>query len=131
MGKAINYASGIYLDLSTCNDIPEGDILRYYVGDKYKDKEKINLYIYDEKTGKVIQIEKAIEVKEEYVELKVTDSVKHYLTKAEVINATSKQGINIWLVISIILIPIVIVLSGYIIIKSKKQKQEIVEEEII
>lgn len=130
MEEAMNYADGIYLDFSKCGDIPEGAILKYFVGDKYKDGDKINLYIYDEKEGKVKQLESNIEVTDGYVELRISDSVKHVITKAKVVNATSsKEEINIWFIVSIILIILVFGLLVFLLMGKKKNKEEVVDLE--
>lgn len=131
MEEALNYADGIYLDFSNCKDIPEGAILKYYVADKYNDKDKINLYIYDEETGKITKLESDITPQDGYIQLKISDSVKHFISKAKVINATisdnneesnSNSNINIWFIISMILIVIVFIGLICIIVNKKKEK---------
>lgn len=126
MEEAINYADGIYLDFSKCGDIPKGIILRYFVGDKYKDNDKVNLYSYD--GSKVIQLKENIEVKDGYIEFGIEDNVRHLISKAKVLNAeVKKNDINIWFIVSIILAVVSVCLFFMFIssrTKLKKSKEE-------
>ena len=132
MEEALNYADGIYLDFSNCLDIPKGAILRYYVGDKYKDGDKINLYIYDEVNNTITQLESDLVTKDGYIELKISDSVKHFMSKAKVLNAKSSE-VNIWFIVSIVLSCIIVIGFIYILVskKSRKVKVEPVVEEVM
>lgn len=123
MEEALNYPDGIYLNFIDCKDIPKGAILKYFVGDKYSDKDKINLYIYDEKAKKVIELEKDIVVKDGYVELKISDTVKHVMTQANVL-AEQSSGFNVWIIISIVLFIIVIVSFVLFMITTMKKKDK-------
>ena len=127
MEKALNYADGIYLDFSKCGDIPEGVILKYFVGDKYKDGNKINLYVYDEKSKKVKQLESDITVNDGYVELKISDTMKHFISKAKIGTAevVNKDGINIWFIISMVLIVVVLILLVVLISKNKNNDKKL------
>lgn len=119
MEEALNYADGIYLDFSKCGDIPKGAILKYNVSSKYKDKDKINLYAYSEKSKDVQQLEEGVKVKDGSVELKITQSVKHFMSKARMIEESSDDGFNIWLIVSIVLFIIVIACGVYIVLMKK------------
>ena len=122
MEEALNYADGIYLDFSQCGDIPKGIILKYFVGDKYKDGDKVNLYVYGSNT--VTQLKENLSVKDGYVEFEVTKKIKHFISKAKVLNAESNE-FNIWPVVSLILGVIILALLIFIIVdKSKKKKTD-------
>lgn len=123
MEEALNYPDGIYLNFVDCGDIPKGALLKYFVGDKYSDKDKINLYIYDEKANKVIELEKDIIVKDGYVELKISDTVKHVMTQANVLKEQS-SGFNVWIIISIVLFIIVIMLFVLFMLTTMKKKDK-------
>ena len=127
MEIALNYADGIYLDFSKCVDVPKGVIVRYYVGDKYDDDDLVNLYAYDKNTIK--QLKENIKVKDGYIEFEVTDSIKHFISKAKVVNA-EKGGFNIWMVISIVLGIISLGLFGLLVFsktKTEEKKEDISE----
>lgn len=122
MEEALNYADGIYLDFSNCGDIPKGIVLRYYVGDKYNDDDKVNIYAYSSK--KVTQLKENVSVKDGYIEIEVTDSIKHFISKSKVLNAESNE-MNVWFTVSMALAVVVIALIGVVIrnkIKSKNSK---------
>ena len=119
MEEALNYPDGIYLSFIDCGDIPKGALLKYFVGDKYSDKDKINLYTYDEKSKKVVELEKDIVVKDGYVELKISDAVKHVMTQANILSEES-SSFNIWIIISIILFIMVLLLGVFTFITKKK-----------
>lgn len=130
MEEAINYADGIYLDFSNCGDIPKGTILRYFVGDKYKDNDKVNLYSYD--GSKIIQLKENVEVKDGYIEFGIEDSVRHLISKAKVLNAeVKKDDINIWFIVSIVLAGISVCLFFmFVSSKLKSRKTENVKNKI-
>ena len=128
MEEAINYADGIYLDFSNCGDIPKGTILRYFVGDKYKDNDKVNLYSYD--GSKIIQLKENVEVKDGYIEFEIEDSVRHLISKAKVLNAEAKKSdMDIWFIVSIVL-AVVSVCLFFMFVSSRmklcKNKKEVI-----
>lgn len=126
MGKAMNYPDGIYLDFRNCKDIPNGAVLRYYVSNKYKDGDKINIYIYDENTKKVTELKNGLTVTEGYVEFEISKSLRHVITKANVGGSVpvEEEGLNIWLVVSIVLgLLLVICLIGLITKKGNKEEK--------
>lgn len=129
MEEAVNYAAGLYLDFSKCGNIPEGIILKYFVGDIYKDDEKVNLYSYSE--NKVTQVKEGLVVTNGYVEFNVSDSVLHLISKTKVMNAEVKEeGLNSWMVSSFVLAAIVVILVGLIIIDKMKMIKSHNEESI-
>ena len=129
MEEAVNYAAGLYLDFSKCGNIPEGIILKYFVGDIYKDDEKVNLYSYSE--NKVTQVKEGLIVTNGYVEFNVSDSVLHLISKTKVMNAEVKEeGLNSWMVSSFVLAAIVVILVGLIIIDKMKMIKSNNEESI-
>ena len=121
---AFNYAEGIYLDLSNCINVPDGISLKYYVGDKYADNEKVKLYAYG-KDGKITQLKSDLVVKDGYVEFEVKDNGTHFVSMTTVNNAVvvkEEKGFNIWMIIAIVLGVIALVLGGLLIV-SKKNKE--------
>ena len=121
---AFNYAEGIYLDLSDCINVPDGISLKYYVGDKYADNEKVKLYAYG-KDGKITQLKSDLVVKDGYVEFEVKDNGTHFVSMTTVNNAVvvkEEKGFNIWMIIAIVLGIIALVLGGLLIV-SKKNKE--------
>lgn len=122
MEVALNYAEGIYLDFSKCGDVPKGVIVRYYVGDKYDNDDLVNLYAYDKNVIK--QLKENVKVKDGYIEFEVTNSIKHFISKAKVMNAEKVEDFNIWMIVSIILGIVCLGLLGLLIF-SKTKKEEV------
>ena len=113
MEEALNYANGIYFDFSKCNNIPKGIILKYYVGDKYKDNDKVNLYAYN--SDKVTQLKEGILVSDGFIEFEVDDAISYFITKAKVMNVeVKKDGFDWWMISSFVLAGIVVILVGLI-----------------
>lgn len=125
MEVALNYAEGIYLDFSKCGDVPKGVIVRYYVGDKYSNDDLVNLYAYDKNVIK--QLKENVKVKDGYIEFEVTNSIKHFISKAKVMNAEKVEDFNIWMIVSIILGFVCLGLLGLLVF-SKNKKEEVKEE---
>ncbi len=130
MGDALNYPDGIYLDFRNCNDIPKGAILRYYVSSKFKDGDKINIYIYDESNNKVTELKNGLVVNDGYVEFQISKALRHVITKANVGGAApvEEDGMNIWLVVSIVLG--VLLLICFIGLITKKGKPTNTDDEV-
>lgn len=124
MEAALNYAEGIYLDFSKCGDVPKGVIVRYYVGDKYDNDDLVNLYAYDKNVIK--QLKENVKVKDGYIEFEVTNSIKHFISKAKVMNAEKVEEFNIWMIVSLVLGVVCLGLLGLLIF-SKTKKEEVKE----
>lgn len=131
MEEALNYADGIYLDFSNCGDVPSGISFRYFVGDKYKENERVNLYAYN--NDKVTKLKENVLVKDGYVEFEVTDTIKYFISKSNVLNVVENNSssdlgndFNIWFIISMILILIIILLILVMfLIKSKSNLKKL------
>ena len=131
MEEAFNYAGGVYFDLSNCGEIPEGAILKYYVGKTYDNGDSVNLYIYDEKTGTITKLASDVVIKDGYVELDVDKTVKHFISKTEVSDAVVvSEGTNIWFIVSIVLI-VVVLLLFILLLTKKNKKKDTVEETVV
>lgn len=130
MENAFNFADGIYLDFTNCLNIPDGAVLKYFVGDKYSDNEDTNLYSYDETSDEVTQLESNVRSQSGYIELSVSDTSKYFVSKTNVIsnNITNKDNnnINFWFYISII--QLLIIIGGIVsfCIYYKKNKKSVI-----
>ena len=83
----------IYLTLSS--DIyPEGTRLRVYVGDKYKDNDKIKIYLYDKETKK-LKLITTDKVKSGYVEFTVSKGSSYVLVREEEVKEEKKTNSTI------------------------------------
>ena len=121
-----NYADGIYLDLRKCGVIPKGIILKYNVANKYKDNDSVILYSYNDKNGKIKELNKDVVIKDGFVEIKLDSSFKHFLSKSklskEVINNSGDTG---WMATSIILFGIIVIFVIVIVLNKVIRKREL------
>ena len=109
-----NYADGIVLNFKHSGKTPKGTKVKVYVGNKFKNEEKINLYYNGEKELDLIN--KKLEVKDGFVEFDLEHCSEYYLTKA----LLNTNNINIFLITSIIEFLIILGLSFLYIKKLKK-----------
>lgn len=86
--KLTNYSEKIYLNFEHEGVLPKNTKIKIYVGNKYLDGEKINLYYYE---NKITKIKENIEVKEGYVEIEIEKCSEYFLTKS-----TLDKKINIY-----------------------------------
>lgn len=114
-----NYANSIYLNFKHEGNLPKGTKVRIYVGNKYKNKTKLNLYYYNEEKEKIELVDQELKVVNGYVEIELEHCSEYVLTKAIV-----KNKFNIFIPITIIETALIV---SYLIIKfvpvKKKKKQ--------
>ncbi len=96
--ELVGYRQGVYLQFPKQN-IPKGVKTEIYVGDQYKDGEKVSLYTYDSKGKKVKLKGKDLVVKNGMVEFTV-DKEKYFITKASI--GEEKKGFNPYIVVCIV-----------------------------
>ncbi len=121
--KAFNYADGVFLDFSDCIEIPKGVVFKYFIDDKYNKDDVIYLYTYDDENGEVSKIKDNVSVKNSFLELGISDTVKHFASQTVVANAKDKSEVNTWMFVSIGEgIFVVLLIIFFIIIYSKKGK---------
>lgn len=125
INKLTNYADSVYLTFLHNGDVPNGTKIKIYVGDKYQNGDKVNVYYYNEDKNKMDTIELDIEVIDGYVEFEIEHCSEYIITRA-VLN--SKSSFNWFMIIAIIEF---VVIVGYIIyiklfnkknVKSRKKK---------
>ena len=131
IGSLSNYADGMYIHLDQDAKLPTGIKLKVYVGDKYKNKDTINIYYYDK--DKMVLIKDNIKVEDDYITYDVSNSNDHFITKAKLENTQVVTCEKTKSPITIIIVIIVIVLIvGFIVLYIlKKKKSKSVSEEII
>ena len=114
-----NYANSIYLNFKHEGNLPKGTKVRIYVGNKYKNKTKLNLYYYNEEKEKIELVDQELKVVNGYVEIELEHCSEYVLTKAIV-----KNKFNIFIPITIIETALIV---SYLIMKfvpvKKKKKQ--------
>ena len=76
-----NYASGFYITFDSIN-LGDGVSARIYVGDKFKDGDKINIYTYED--DEVVLVEENVEIKDGYLDLSPSKE-DYLLSKSSII----------------------------------------------
>lgn len=81
--KLVGNSDSIYIHFSHHGSLPAEALIKIYVGDKYDDGTKLNLYYYNETNGKAEEISKGLEVKEGYVSFAISHCSDYFLTQAD------------------------------------------------
>ena len=127
--KAFNYADGVFLDFSNCLEIPSGVIFKYFVGEKYTSDDVIYLYTYNDENGEITKISENVSVKSGFLELEISDTIKHFASQTVVMNAKDKTEVNTWMYAAIgEVVFIVLLVILFMIIYSRKGKPKKVKE---
>jgi len=108
IGKLTNYADLVYLDFQHSGELPNGTKVRIYVGDKYNNNEKVNVYYYNEDKNKMDTVELDVEVLEGYAEFEIEHCSEYVITKSVL---ESKSTFNYFMIIAILEF---VVIVGYI-----------------
>ena len=133
--KLTNYSNSFYLDFTHSGALPKGTTLTIYVGSKYIDGDRINLYYYNELENKIELINKDLVVKNNgYVTFDIKHCFNYILSKAtiggKVISNDNKFNISfIIAIIEGIVIGGLLLFIGYKIgLFNKLKKNKVVEE---
>lgn len=126
ISKLSNYADGMYVNIKG-DYIPKGARLKVYVGNKYKDKDYLNVYYYDKTNNKLISISKDLKIIDGYIEFDVEKTGDYFITRSLINSGTkSVNSSNNIYVIFIIIALISLLVSMFIlyIILKRKNKNE-------
>ena len=113
--------------------LPNGTRIRLYVGDKYSNGDKVNVYYYNESNKKLELVKEQVIVKDGYIEFVAKNGSDYFVTMSNVNLSDSitntKKSISVipFIVITVI---ILIALFFILLLKSKKKKKY-VDDEII
>ena len=122
ISKLSNYADGLYISFSKDGKIPSGTKLKIYIGDKFTNGDKINIYEYIK--NELNLVKEGISVKDGYITFDINQKYDHFITMSKIINVdevtSSSDSMNFILIIIIILN--IILLSITIIIFIIKRK---------
>lgn len=77
----------MYLSFTHHGLLPSEATINVYVGNKYKEGEKLYLYYYNESTNEIEYVDKALKVKKGYVTFSIEHCSEYFLTGAVVNNA--------------------------------------------
>ncbi len=130
--KLTDYREGIYLNFSYHGNLPKNTILRIFVGDKYSDGDKLNLYYLDGDKNAINYIKQEVQVTNGYAEISIDHCSEYFLTKATISGDNVKVVDNddniIPIIVMILLLILIICVVVLIVIKNNSNNNEIIDE---
>ena len=107
INKLANYANGIVVNFGNNYLLPLGTMLKVYVGGKYKDKNMVNIYYFNEYDNKLENISSNLSVEDGYITFSTVKGTNYFITMSNIVNSNNninnnKKYINMSLIISII-----------------------------
>lgn len=125
-----NYADGLYINFKEVNKLSGGIKVKIFVGNKYLDNEKVNVYLY--KNDKLSSIANKLQVKNGYVEFEINDFSDYFITMSTIPKLSDNEVSNnknttinkTHLVIVLVLTFIIAVVLAYILRKKVLKKNE-------
>ena len=136
-----NNADGLYFKVSNTNSYANNYMLKLFIGDLYKDKTELNVYLFDK--NKLEYYATKVDVKDGYIEFPINRGVEFFVTDKGIdtsvvvsggdIGVNEGNSIEIYYYVAII---VIIILLSIIIAKIKsnlsKKKEEVpLDKEII
>jgi hypothetical protein len=126
ISKLSNYADGVYLTFKQKLELPSGVSVRYYVNDKYSNKDKVNVYYYDNNT--LTLVNKSVIVKDGYVEFDFTKGSDYFITQSNIdLGEDVKESSSLPIIIIIILLLVIVGLILFLFKKNKNNKKNVEE----
>lgn len=80
ISKISNYADGMYIHFKDAGDFPRGTKIKIYVGDKFSNKEKLNVYYYDKDNNLLKYVIKGVEVENGFVVFNVSKGSDYFIS---------------------------------------------------
>lgn len=121
INKLTNYADSIYLNFLHNGELPKNTKIKIYVGDKYKNYDRVNLYYYNQTENRMDTIKTELEVLEGYVEFDIEHCSEYIITKA-ILN--TETPLNWFMIISIIEFVVILGLICYTILFKKRKRKK-------
>ena len=115
--KLSNYADGLYFSMKHGGKIPKGTSLKLFVGNKYTNKDIINIYSLNN-NGKLVTVKTNLKVKDGYIEFTADSNSDYFVTKSKVSlgkdMCSSQKGVSMLVIIPAILV--VIAIFGFLVL---------------
>ena len=111
--ELVGYRQGVYLTFPN-QKYSKGVKTQIYVGDQYKDGDKVSLYTYDTKGKKTTLKQKDLVVKNGMVEFSV-EGDKYFLTKADLEPAKVEKKVNPYAIVCVVEFILLLVFFGLVI----------------
>ncbi len=105
--KLSNYADGLYFSMKHGGKSPKGTSLKLFVGNKYNNKDIVNVYSLNS-NGKLVTIKTNLKVKDGYIEFATNNDGDYFVTKSKVNIGkdlcSSQKEVNLLVIIPVILV---------------------------
>lgn len=123
--KLTNYSEMLNVNFNHSGKLPKGTKIKIYVGDRFADNEKLNLYYYNENEEVMESIEKNLNVENGFISFELNQCSEYILTRAILDDSTAtitanNSGINVFLITTIIETIVIIGLIILLVLKRKK-----------
>ena len=125
-----NYADGLFASLNEKNNLSSGTKLKLYVGNKYNDKDLVNVYSYAQNSDKLEIVGNKIPVTNGFVEFDVIGSSDYFVTMstvASLVNDVIPQENKITnilpMIIGGVVILILVIIIIILVLKNKKNNK--------
>ena len=133
--KNVNYSDGLIVNFKHDGKLPNGTNIKLYVGNKYKDKDLVNVYYYNKNNQMTEKIINNIEVKDGYIEFNIEHASEYYVTLANlnnnnIINTNDNNNLIIIIISILLVISIGYIIYDKFINKNKKNTEELKTESI-
>lgn len=128
--KLSNYADGIYIKFQHEGVLPKGTRLKIYVGDKYEDKDIVNLYHHNKTEKQLELVKEKIVVKDKYIEFNIEHCSDYFITMSTINNNDNNSSPSIIFILLIIALTIIISLIIFIFVKIKPIKNNSLNKHI-
>lgn len=116
-----NYADGIFINFKHNGSLPNGISIQIYVGDKFENRDDVNLYYYNEKNN-ILELKlESIKVQKEYIEFSINHCSDYFVTMSNL--KINNKSNNIFPIIIIIELVIVFGIMLYYVWKLKTIKK--------
>lgn len=98
--KITNYSEMLNIKFNHSGDLPKETKIKIYVGDRFADNEKLNLYYFNETAEVMELVERNLNVENGFVSFELSHCSEYILTRATLIDSTN--SINVFLITTII-----------------------------
>lgn len=119
--RVSNYADGIFINFKHNGSLPNGISIQIYVGDKFENRDDVNLYYYNEKNN-ILELKlESIKVQKEYIKFSINHCSDYFVTMSNL--KINNKSNNIFPIIIIIELVIVFGIMLYYVWKLKTIKK--------
>ena len=124
--KLSNYADGLFVNLKHSDSLPDGTKLKVYIGNKYTDDDKVNVYYYDKVNNKLVLVGDGLSVNEGFTEFNVKNGLDYFVTMSKISNVSitvlNTNPSNVFIILIIVIF--ILVVGGIVVFFIMKKKKK-------